>query len=493
MALRVVMQLLVTFLLLLQCKSFAFIATRSRSSGIICCSQKKDVLHELSLSRNDINSNDDSSITVASQAALIAGTTIGGGFLALPAATAPCGMAPAVVGLVFVWFFLLGGALSLSDAIFLLKNQETQEEKDPFESRSISLFSIVQECFGTVPGLFAGLVFLLLIEVTLVAQLSKVGVLLTNTFSILSRQIWTFIYSITLASYCMLGTKRNIECVNSVLTATMLTSFSLLVFLAGGSGWSSVGLHRADYSLLLPSRLAANEAPWAIPVFIQLLIYNEVVPLVASRLNDVVKVRKAIVYGSLVPLAMCLIWSCVVLGLVPYDLTSVASGVIYDPLTKLSGTPLLKYGLTGKAFLASVNILAGSAICTTVIGSILASTQYFDDLLTNLMGLRKSNIEIGRRRTTTTLKKVTAHILAIAPSLIIALIGSSKIYYDATSFAGKFPCTFLYGLVPPLCNLRLRSLYNMKRKVKMSSNSYVVQVALAMISSIILFSCTHFD
>ena len=76
--------------------------------------------------RNDNSSSSNRDTTIASQAALIAGTTIGGGFLALPASTSPCGAAPAAVGLVGVWLFLLGGALSLSNAIFMLKRNSPQ-------------------------------------------------------------------------------------------------------------------------------------------------------------------------------------------------------------------------------------------------------------------------------------------------------------------------------------------------------------------------------
>ena len=65
------------------------------------------------------------------------------------------------------------------------------------------------------------------------------------------------------------------------------------------------------------------------------------------------------------------------MGLVPYDASSMMmSGVIYDPLSKLGDIVLARGESIGRVFLASVNILAGSAICTTVIGSILASVQY---------------------------------------------------------------------------------------------------------------------
>ena len=228
------------------------------------------------------------STTVASQAALIAGTTIGGGFLALPSATAPCGAAPAAVGLLGVWCYLLGGALSLSEAIFMLKRNDTEAEVE-----DISVFSLVRECFGGHAGALCGVLFLLLVKVTLVAQLSKVGALLEGAAPIMNRRHWTALFSIGMASVCLVAKPRKVERLNDALTSVMLLSFTSLVALAGGSGWHYNGLKRADYKSLLPS-ITSKHSPWTIPIFIQLLIYNEVVPLVSSRLGDKGKVRRAI-------------------------------------------------------------------------------------------------------------------------------------------------------------------------------------------------------
>ena len=153
-------------------------------------------------------------------------------------------------------------------------------------------------------------------------------------------------------------------------------------------------------------------------VFVQLLIYNEVVPLVASRLQNEDKVRRAILLGSSIPLIMCLVWSYVSLGLVPYDPVIASGTIIYDPLTKLAG--IVKGGSIGKIFLCLVNVLAGSAICTTVIGSILASTQYFDDLITNLWRRRGKGDKIDNDTTIRSQgqgisRRICTHALAIIP------------------------------------------------------------------------------
>lgn len=167
------------------------------------------------------------SSTVASQAALIAGTTIGGGFLALPTATAPCGAAPAALGLVAVWLFLLAGALSLSDAIFMMKNgnstsssgQIIGDDDDTItmsmgslqDEKDISLFSLVRTCFGNTAGILCGVVFLLLIKVTLIAQLSKIGVILEGAISIADRRVWTALFSVFITIICLIGKQRSIE------------------------------------------------------------------------------------------------------------------------------------------------------------------------------------------------------------------------------------------------------------------------------------------
>ena len=394
--------------------------------------------------------------TVSSQAALIAGTTIGGGFLALPAATAPGGFFPSAVGLVAVWTYLLGCSLSFANAIFMMKDSRIEgEHGNNARDEEISIFTLVRECFGNTAGFVTGLLFLLLIKATLVAQLSKAGVLLQSNVFLpnVGRGVWTILFSFIVALVCLAAKQRHIERINDAMTSSMILSFLTLIALAGKSGWTIDGLKRASYSSLLPS----YGSQWVAPIFIQLLLYNEVVPLVSARLGDETKVRRAILFGSSAPLLMCLIWSCVALGIVPYEPALVATtnggSSIYDPLSKLSQTVIGEGNSMGKLFLSSVHAMAGSAICTTVFGSILATTQYLDDVITHLFGGRKDSFW----------RSIYKHSFAIIPSAMIAALGSSELYYHATSFAGEFPCTFLFGLIPPLCNLKLRWVHSEDR------------------------------
>ena len=347
--------------------------------------------------------------------------------------------------------------------------------------RNLSIFSLVKECFGDAAGTLAGMVFLLLVNVTLVAQLSKIGTILNASFPILDSGVWTFVFSALAVAMCTLGQTNQIEKTNDALTTTMILSFAMLVALACSCGWSAERLVRVDFKSLLPF----GGEIWAVPIFIQLLIYNEVVPLVTSRLGDERRVKQAIALGSLIPLLMCIIWSCVALGIVPYDPASVLTGAaVYDPVQRLK--VLLSHLPIGNAFLASVNILASSAICTTVIGSMLASTQYFRDIIDkfrgNSAGSDAQNSELMHGKT----GGLLLNSLAIIPSACVAYCGSSDLYFLASQFAGEFPCTFLYGLLPSLCNLKLRlndgSVKSARGKVAMEWLLVAISTSILMVS-----------
>ncbi len=220
----------------------------------------------------------------------------------MPAATAPCGFFPSALGLVGVWTYLLGCSLSFANAIFLMKknrtNATTYDDKSDGDD-TISIFSLVRQCFGNTAGVLTGLLFLLLIKTTLVAQLSKVGVLIEEIDILnlgLHRGLCTILFSFIVAAACLVGKQRSIERINDVLTSTMLLSFASVAALASRSGWSLDGLNHINYKSLFPS-VGGGES-WVVPIFIQLLLYNEVVPLISDRLGDEKKVRRAILFGS---------------------------------------------------------------------------------------------------------------------------------------------------------------------------------------------------
>lgn len=93
--------------------------------------------------------------------------------------------------------------------------------------------------------------------------------------------------------------------VNSTLVAAIILTFSALLFLA---------LPDVQPSLLLESQ-HWEAVPDTIPVIALAYVYHNVVPVIATSLEgDRRKVRLAIVAGSLVPMAMFLLWDAAALG-----------------------------------------------------------------------------------------------------------------------------------------------------------------------------------
>ena len=495
--------LLMLFLIVSMCDSFTFIPRNLR------CSQSSPT--------KVIQATKAEDTTVFSQASLIAGTTIGGGFMALPAVTAPVGGASSALGLGLTWGYLLWAALSLNSVIFRLRDSSDEP---------LSIMSVVEKSMGPVVASSAAISFQVLILATMVAQLSKIGVMFDFPWS---RGVSTIMFSLIIFLVSLLGTDRGIERLNDTLTIAMVSSFAAIVGLAvqPGSGFQASRLVRSNFKALLPT---SNGGPWVISVFVQLLLYAEVIPKVAERLKDERKVQKAVVFGSLVPMGMCLVWTFVALGLVPFEeaavigkaVASKGAGVatMYDPLTTLTAIVAragagagARAGATSlKLLLVSIKCLTFSAITTTMIGSVLASSQLLETTTWG-SGWRQQSFDVscedtfpsdvdcvmtnnntdsalvdGVASVTTTVsasppiisfrkwnwkwtRRAISRLLSIAPAAMVATLGSQRLYYSATAFAGAYPCIYLYGLLPALANLRLEIATSNRPKVIFGSTS----------------------
>lgn len=396
----------------LRTSSHAGTVLRSRTviSTSLCAKQEKD----------------EGEGTVLSSSLLIAGTTIGGGFLALPRATAPAGFLPSVVGLVASWLFLLSSSLSLVDATILTTNAKRGNDVEP-----VSIFRIGSAVGGPVAASLVGGSFCVLMVSTLVAQMSKAGSLLSDSLAPAVRfapSLCTLAFSALsyLATFGPGGVAMA-ERINSFLTTVMLASFVGVAASAAAIADPS-RLARTNWVALIPFG-SGRAATWSIPVLLQLLVYSETVPFVVGRLGgDRKKIRTAIAAGSFLPLLMCVVWTAAAICAAPY------SPAAFDPVQTLLGA---SQSTSLRLFILA---LAASAITTTAIGSLLTMEQFFQDAL----ALRGGRVALARA-------------LAIVPCTLVAAIGSRSLYYYATAFAGMFPVLLLWGLFPPLAFLRLRA------------------------------------
>jgi len=138
------------------------------------------------------------------------------------------------------------------------------------------------------------------------------------------------------------------------------------------------------------------------------------VPTVNELLDgDAPRIRAALTFGSLAPLLLEVAWACLGLGLVTRA----------DPFEHLLGSDPTRI---------CAILLAGAAVATTALGSILAL---------------KSDVAPTRPR--------SAALYATLPAVGIAMT-SPEVFFRAMDFAGAYPVAILWGVFPPLACLKLR-------------------------------------
>ena len=179
---------------------------------------------------------------LAGASALLVGTAIGGGFLALPHVTSPSGALPSSVVLVICWIWLLLEALLISDLVI---------DASANASEPVSFGSLSQDAFGDVGGVAVSSTFVVLMATTMVSQLSKgaeiLGLVLPGAGA--SRAV---LLAIAVAVFARRASAQLVSQVNGALTLGFVAATSG-VFAAGlpQAVWSRLG--RADWTCALGS------------------------------------------------------------------------------------------------------------------------------------------------------------------------------------------------------------------------------------------------
>lgn len=232
---------------------------------------------------------------------LVAGTTIGGGILALPLLTAAGGFIPATVIFFLCWLFMTATGLLLVE-VFLWNKEE------------VNLVSMAKMTLGLPGKVFAWLIYLFFFYSVTVAYVSAGGGLVADLFDALGSQslhpwIGPTLFVVCFAPFVVAGAKA-VDRVNVFLMAGLILSF--LFFVALG------------FSHIQPSQLVERvnfpAGFLVLPVAFASFGYQGMVPTLTNYLDrDPVRVRKAILIGTTLPFVTYLIWEALFLGVVPFE------------------------------------------------------------------------------------------------------------------------------------------------------------------------------
>lgn len=384
-------------------------------------------------------------IPVSDAVAIIAGTSIGGGFLALPSLTTPMGFMPAMTGLFVSWAFLALAAMAYAEATMRsIVQQNAARSMDPGmaeaatdDAAEISVLTVTRCSLGNGCSMICSLAFATQMFVVMTAQVVKCGEII-SVLSGLPYVACCILPSVVVGCFSFSAGKRSVEHTNSFLTAALVGGFAALIFnttaASIGSTEISVVIGRlafADWQWLLPSA-----AMWSLPVFINLLCFGQSVPVVVGRLgaDRPRDIHAAILIGSFIPFVLCAIWTAVSAALLDPSSSAVRSA---DPVLQM---------LTGRLAVAvPVGLVAMGAIGTTLIANYLSLGQFATDAICAIHG-RCSPFSKGLARTAT-----------VVLPLLLACSGP-ELYLPLLAFAGAYPTNLLYGLMPPLAVIVLRRL-----------------------------------
>lgn len=338
---------------------------------------------------------------------LIAGTTIGGGMLALPVLTCLGGFVPSLFIYLCCWLFMATTGL-----LFLEVSLSLHKEAN--------ILSMAKLTLGKWGKAFAWMLYLFLFYCLTLAYTIGCGSYLLDALGIEAHPILgPVIFLGIFAPIVIVGT-RIVSAVNGTFVAIMAILFVLLVCI--GIPYIDLDLlQRRDWPLSLMS----------LPIAFTAFAYQGTVPTLIHYLDrDVKKVRYAILIGSFIPFITYIIWQAVILGIVP----TFGPGGLLEAMTRGDNAVRpLRYFIENPWLLTISGLFGFIALLTSFFGVTLGLVDFLAD-----------GLKISKR---TVKGKLTLGLLVFVPPLLIAM-WKSNLFLQALDLAGGYGCSLLLGLLP---------------------------------------------
>ena len=231
-------------------------------------------------------------------AAMIAGTCIGAGMLALPVSVAAAGIGYGLVAMLFAWLFMTLGGLYIARATLASRRS------------SMHLLSLSKEFIGPWSAWIVSPMLVLILLGSMVAYLSEGGKIINEQFGLGDAHM--------MGSLVLSGLFIGAQCCavlvrfNSLLFSILLILFATLLGLLVSS---------FDFQMLVAHSMANGEAGPArtglLPLMLTVFSYPGIVPGFVSYLDfDGRKIDRAIWLGTTMGLVLYVVWLVAVFGLV---------------------------------------------------------------------------------------------------------------------------------------------------------------------------------
>lgn len=339
---------------------------------------------------------------------LVAGTTIGGGVLALPVLTSLGGFLPSIIIYLLCWAFMACTGLLFLEVCHWMEGES-------------NIVSMAEKTLGKWGKYFAWGVYLFLFYCLTLAYVIGCGQLVVElSGGRLSEWAGAVVFVALFAPFLFAGA-RVIGRLNVGLMLG-LCLFYIAFVMIGYSYVNTEQLIERDWTLSLV----------ALPISFIAFAYQGIIPSLSQYMqHDIKKTRQAILIGSFIPLATYIVWQWLILGIVPtYGPGGLAEALAngenaVQPLKNMIQNPNVY--IVGQYF-------AFFALTTSFFGVTLGLFDFLAD------GLKIEKNTQG---------KILLCLMIFVPPILLTST-SPHLFLNALEYAGGFGSALLLGLLPIL-------------------------------------------
>lgn len=360
--------------------------------------------------------------SVVGAAALVAGTTIGAGVLALPTSTAAAGFLPSTAGMGIAWFYMTMSGLLIAE---LTLNRIGTSGRP-----GLGLLELYENSLGKNLGRVGSAAYFFLHYAIMVASVAQGGTNLDGFLESVGLSdiaaipgVGEALFAGTAGAVMYFANAATIEKINKVLVFGVVASFLGIV---------GVGSTTADFGALIdPAAQHPEEVVNCFPILFLAMVFQNVVPGIVTQLEgNRIKITNAIIAGTSIPFLMILAFNGVVLG------NALGAGV--DLTSGVNPVDLLQSNVVGSPLLGN---LVGGFSMLAVTTSLIGFTHGLLDAWTDVFGLQPEGKEFDKW-------KSGLFGLVFVPPLALS-VANPDIFYDALDYAGAFGVSTLFLVLPP--------------------------------------------
>lgn len=338
---------------------------------------------------------------------LIAGTTIGGGMLAMPILMSLGGFYPSIVIYVLCWLFMASTGLLFIELCSWM-------EKDA------NIVTMARTTLGK-PGEYAAwALYIFLFYSLILAYYVGCGDLISEQLPFVSEWVGGLLFVVVAAPLLFVGPKL-ISPINILFMIGLGITYFAFVFF---------GASEVD-----PERLKYYDIPLSLiglPIAFTAFAYQGTVPTLFNFMGrDVCRTRRAVIFGSFIPFLAYIVWQWLILGIVPiYGPNS-----LHETLQEGGNAVMpLRYWIGDTRVVLLGQLFAFFALVTSFFGVALGLKDFLAD---------------GLKIKQTTFGKIVLIFALFIPPVVISYF-YPNLFLKALGYAGGIGCALLLGLLPIL-------------------------------------------